>query len=84
MAYLITPAGVREQRKPKDGRSFTLEELQELVGGYVEVLPGTRFVLVDEDGLIKRLPHNPLASQFVAWRGPLVGNVLICEEGEVS
>ncbi len=43
---------------PENGKTFTLEELQQHVGGYVEVLPAKHLtegcmVLVDEEGSIK-------------------------------
>ncbi len=48
-----------------------LELLQELVGGYVERVPLPEDVpiemVVNEEGLIKRLPINPIASHFYQW-----------------
>lgn len=49
----------------------SLEQLQELVGGYIEIVKrDDLFVyLADEDGLAKQLPLNPRYP-------PIVGNVL--------
>ena len=43
----------------------TLEQLQAAVGGYIEVVRCTRlqaYLVVNEEGLLKGLPYNPLAS----------------------
>ena len=48
-----------------------IELLQELVGGYVERVPLPDGIpvemVVNEDGMIKRLPPNPIASHFYQW-----------------
>lgn len=82
MAYLYTTEGVREQRKPKSGAQFTLEELQEMVGGYIELVPGTTFMFCNEDGRRLRLAPNREASLLAGM--VLVGNVVACEPSEVD
>ena len=46
---------------------ITLEKLQALVGGYVEFvrLDDENILLVNEEGLIHRLPQNPHIPQLV-------------------
>jgi hypothetical protein len=60
-------------------RDITLKEAQEKVGGYVEVLRGglldEDIMLVEEDGLLKQLPYNELAS-WAAGRD-VVGDVVV-------
>lgn len=57
-----------------------LEQLQELVGGYIEIVfarvarKPAQFV-VDEEGLLKDRPYNERAS-YLAGR-PLVGDVVV-------
>ena len=69
----------------------SLEFLQKQVGGYIQVppsLPGMRpgvKCYCDEDGLLKRLPSNTLATHRAIELGynithPLVGNVVFVEE----
>lgn len=57
----------------------TLEQLQKAVGGYIEKvrLPhqGQRYMYVNEEGLIHRLPLNPSASNLA--QRPLVGDVVV-------
>lgn len=61
---LIKANGEMEWRVPKDRRSFTLEELQGFVGGYIELvrLPGELDLYCNEEGLLRSLPFNPIAS----------------------
>ncbi len=54
---------------PNNGKDFTLKELQGIVEGLVEIirLPETReIIIVNEEGLLKKMPHNALASAI--WR----------------
>lgn len=54
----------------------SLEEAQEAVGGFVEMIPVQHGqLLVNEEGLIMSLPPNPTASQ-IAGR-PIVGNAML-------
>ena len=46
----------------RNGKKFTLTELQALVGGYIEMVripgdAGRRVFLVDKEGRLKRLPR---------------------------
>jgi hypothetical protein len=90
MAILFRTTKEVESIKPANGVSFTLEELQRLVGGYIELVPdvpSSRFhrnhwlAYCNEEGLLHRLPPNPVASWLLAV--PLVGDVVLCslEEG---
>jgi len=80
MAVLITSNGQLVPVTPK-GDKFALEELQFLVGGYVEMLPakGAK-VLADEDGRLKNLPINIEASLKLGY--PVVGDILFLDKGE--
>lgn len=65
---LIAVDGTVTTHTPK-GRAWTLEELQALVGGYIEtfnVAPGIVAVF-DEDGKPRGLPENPVASAACAF-----------------
>jgi hypothetical protein len=57
----------------------TLEEAQEFVGGYVQMLTlrdGSQ-MLINEDGRVKRLPPNVEATILAEHYGPIVGSVLV-------
>lgn len=66
---------------PSKGSKFTLEEVQEMVGGFVEriTLPGRTVMLVDEDGLPRGLPLNETASRLAAR--DIVGDVVVLPRG---
>lgn len=67
--------------KPK-GKYFTLKELQNCVGGPIEIAPAIYkgcFIVVNEEGPIYGLPKNEIFEQI--YRKSYVGNVLIVPEG---
>lgn len=56
----------------------TLEQAQEIVGGYVELVQhGDMQLLINEEGRIRELPLNQKASDMFGQ--PLYGPVLILE-----
>jgi hypothetical protein len=65
------------------GKVFSLGQLQQAVGGYIErvpphslsLVPEGYSVLVDEEGMMKELPFNSVASLFVGT--PVSGDVVI-------
>lgn len=64
--------------KPK-GDKFSLEELQSLVGGLIEVYPkrfNNRLVICNEEGLIKRLKKNEIFKKYSLKS--LVGDIVLC------
>lgn len=71
----ITPAG----------DTFTLEELQEIVGGYIELawLPHGMVLVVNEEGKLKNLPVNVVATELYK-ADVIVGDVLLCNEKLIS
>ena len=84
MAKLIDIDGEVTQVQPKNESKFTLDELQGYVGGYIEVVPQFKFsrkvFLVDEEGLLKDLEMNLIASGLISQ--PLFGNVLVLDVEE--
>lgn len=95
MALLIKVEGsVRtyEQVKPK-GETFSLEELQKFVGGYIEIVcvaDGELSMVLNEEGKLLRLPINHIATNLYRLLSPapvydfIVGNVLICGSDEIE
>ena len=90
MAHIIKSSGEIIEVEPKNGKDFTLEEVQKIVDGYVELayLPDRKYMLVNEEGLINELPVNMEASiLYYGKLGVLSGNyiagdVLICEPNQ--
>lgn len=79
-----------EHVEPKNGKTFELEELQSLIGGFIENVGTLEIdrkyykILVDEEGGPKNLPIN-----YGFWwnhgtkegKNKFVGNVLLVPEG---
>lgn len=78
LPQVITPDGHVREILPTDGEQFTLEELQHIAGGYIDITHGTNFDIFERlfvypetaDGL----DYNPLASAYAGY--DLYGNVL--------
>lgn len=81
----IAVDGTKTTHEPKNGKRWLLEEIQGLLdGGYYQRLPPTLTrikepVVCDEEGMLKKLPVNPMASDLVGY--PLVGPVLLFPAG---
>jgi len=89
MAILIETDGTQSNIKPK-GLTFTLNELQNLVGGFIQVivLPDGRPLIMDEEGKLKDKSYNEKATTLARTAGIadadfLVGRCILCEEGEM-
>lgn len=84
MATLIKTDGTQTVVHPKAGigKSFTLEEMQGFVGGYIEIvhLACGMVAVVNEDGCLIGLKPNPRAKLVTGYH--LVGDVLICDKNE--
>lgn len=92
MATVIKADGTREEvtLNAKD----TLGDLQQRVGGHIQILPfrdGTgRLMVIHEEGKFMGFPINQEAT-VIAWKligiardDFIVGDILICEDGEVD
>ena len=70
---------------PKNGRTFELEEMQEIVGGYVEPirLNDGRMIIVDEDGKSKdkavNIPATNILRRDHYTTDYIVGNAIVCD-----
>lgn len=84
MATIYKTDGTEENIQPKNGKDFKLKELQPVVEGYIEIvrLRDGRLMIVNEEGMLMKLPYNRIASQIA--RQPIVGNVLVCDEGQIK
>lgn len=81
-AYLYKTDGSRFLISPQKGKVFSLEELQSLVDGYIQLVDYTDkyYLVVNEDGLLKDLPRNP----FVFGMQSFVGNVAMIEKSQID
>lgn len=64
--FIIKTDGSKHVIAPKNGKKFELEELQELVGGYIQVIrlnnKDNQCMIVNENGKLYNLEHNAEAS----------------------
>lgn len=88
LPHIYKANGAHEEVQPANGSYFTLEELQTLIGGYVEFIhfDNDLVMVVDEDGALKHLPRNEKATWIAKANGKIemftnyevVGNALVC------
>lgn len=81
MATLYWTTGFQEEVKPPNGTAFTLEEMQTLVGGFIEIVPtiGHGLMVIDEEGKLKGKALNHVATTHYLYgsHDPVVGVALI-------
>lgn len=88
-ATLIRIEGVMVDVYPTNGEYFTLEELQTVVGGYIEIISmkGDRYMIVNEEGLIGNLPRNDKASEILSdnlkLKTNVYGHVIIIDKDQM-
>lgn len=89
MAKIYRTNGDIENVEPKNGTDFQLEELQGIVGGYIECLnlSDGRLLVCNEEGKLKGLALNERATELVRKNGYndyIVGDVLVCKDCEIE
>lgn len=84
MGKLIRANGTTEECTPAGGESFTLDELQEAVDGYIELitLPDDELMVVNEDG--RRLGLQPNHEASTLYGSLILGDVLVASVAEVN
>jgi len=88
MATIIKANGDELNIIPKSGAELSLAQMQEAVGGYIELVPinnpdyADKLMFCNEDG--HRLGNEPNSVASMMAGQEIVGNVLVCEKGEVS
>ena len=87
---VYTPENGKWLCEPKNGRTFELEEMQKIVGGYIELvrLNDGRIIVVNEDGLNLNLPVNIEATNILRRDHStiqyVVGNAIVCDADMVE
>lgn len=91
MDRIIRPDGAVIPASPKNKKDYKLKELQEIVGGYIEIVPAVHsdeVIVVNEEGKLLNLPYNPIATLYFQayWdtNDYIVGNVLICDKKHIK
>ncbi len=91
MAKLIKANGSEQEVHQANGKTFTAEELQGYVGGYIELVKiGTKDMYMDENGKFKQAMNiNRRATDLAIMAGItdgdfVVGDVVLCDPGETD
>lgn len=76
----IKQDGTIEYPEPKDGKKFSLEELQGFVGGYIELVRVTtkQVMYVNEEGRLRGLRYNAMASIIAGQL--ILGDVIVLDK----
>ena len=74
---------------PANGTDFQLDELQKMVGGYIEIVPAGKgkIMVLDNEGKLKDKPVNNAATMMFMQAGYcdiIAGDVLVCENEMVK
>lgn len=95
MALIITPNYEVTPIEPENGK-FTLEQLQIIVEGYIEVvhIGEKELMVVNEEGLLRNMEVNDVATTYLNVRKllvgenpvttPIVGVALFCKSSEID
>lgn len=95
MAHIYYANGEIKEVTPKNGTDFQLEELQEIVGGYIWVIglqedTEQRIIVVNDEGKLKGLQMNEKATELaqgfdaISQIDYIVGDVLVCNDSIVK
>lgn len=82
------PNGQIITTEPSNGTDFSLKELQEIVGGYIQViyLPDNQVMVINEEGKLDGLEYNDNATEILeeVMDDFIVGNALICDRKMIT
>lgn len=88
MAKIYKADGSIIKIQPRNGHDFKLDELRDIVGGYIEIvyLRNNRVMVVNECGKIFGLPFNLNATCIAAvdCGDTIVGDALVCKRSEIE
>ena len=90
MAKIIKTTDEVIEVEPKNGTDFRLEELKEIVGGYIQIvyLSNDEIMVMDEEGKLKHKDLNLIASKRfrkdVNRYDSVVGDVLVCKNNQIK
>ena len=90
MAKIIDINGQQQEVKPQNGVKFRGKELNQLVGGYIEIirLNSRYFMVINEEGKLQNLPYNAYATilyqTYVSPYDYIVGNAVLVSVDEID
>ena len=90
MAVIYKANGECKTVFPDNGKDFKLEQLQKIVGGYIDMLGvgGDEIMVFNDEGKLMELPFNREATEIYrkAFQTDdfIVGDVLVCKDNEIE
>ena len=86
-AEIIKANGDRMFVEPENKATFTLDELQGFVGGYIEIAETKdgRLLVINEEGKLNKLPTNGIATAYYKYgkKDAIVGDVIIINKDQI-
>ncbi len=87
-SVIIMADGLLKKVDPANGKDFSLEELNEIVDGYIEILHiGDKLLVCNEEGKLQNLQYNATATRLINAAGIkdyIVGNTLFCDKDKIK
>lgn len=85
MAQILYVDGTTQEVQPQNGRSFTLKEAQQIVGGYVEVIRthDGRILIVHEEAKLLDMPRNAQATRLVHFPTVEEQRMMVSQSGVI-
>ena len=88
---IVHASGIVEYCVPLNGYCYSLEELQKIVGGFIQIISpeGPNNMIVDEEGKLKEKKYNNYATNWCKSRKAIpendfiVGDVLIVDKERI-
>lgn len=90
MAKIYKTNGEQIEVQPENGKDFKLEQLQKIVGGYIDMIGvgGDGIMVFNDEGKLIELPYNECATELLRKHYNtddfIVGDVLICKDNEIE
>lgn len=85
---IYKPNGQIISIEPENGTDYTLKELQEIVGGYIQIiyLKRNQVMVINEEGKLDGLEYNDNATEILeeVMDDFIVGNALICDRNKIT
>lgn len=88
MGDVLIKDGVMRPISPMNGRTYTLQEMQQYVGGYIEtVVVGKKVMVMDEEGKLKNKLPNHIATGMLIRAGHndwVAGDVMLIDRNRIE
>jgi hypothetical protein len=87
---IIKSNGTELEVVPKVGTTFSLKEMQQIVGGYIQFvyLDANEIMVCNEEGKLMNLPYNEAATKLLSgtdYEGDFIcGDVLIADRKSIN